>query len=665
MTVDLRNLVGQDIGGFNLTAFLGEGGMAVVFRAENVLNASIVRAIKIVKPEHSARPEFGRRFAEEALFLEKLNHPAVVKFFGLRSTSFAGTNLLLMELELLEGDAISTLIERRRGKGLPLHDAVRWTARACEGVAAAHALGIVHRDLKPENMFLTTAGDVKVLDFGIARVADDVSRSTRLTQEGTMPGSPPFMAPEVCNGAVPTAAADVYALGLGLFEMLLGYHPFAHPNDPPKTLAQYMLAHVQGNLPALRASRADVPAGLEGVLRRAVAKNPADRFPTAREFGEALSRLLATLPPPQDSTASHLAASTSYAVPQFGAPTTTGAAVTTLPATPAAPSRRNALILGMLAGVLVLGGGAAYFKMGRTRASGAARPRGVQSARVPPSTTDASAVGVARADSAAAASNSQPGRNRWIHIAVPTRPIQLGVIARAADRSVRGVRSAPTRPFLSPDAPYDILQHEVTWEELDGWLEAHSAMRFARPAWVATDAAQRRLLPVTGIPWETARSYCRSLSGNLPTEEQWEFAARGTELRPNAWGTQTIDTASTHAFQGPAARPIAVLTSDQDRTPGDDDRAIFDMMGNALEWTMDLYRDDTPGQNESWVQAGGVTFRAVRGLPLAVPLANPPSEGAAYRDALCATGPCPADTNRELQFVGFRCVRRARAAAGG
>jgi len=184
-------------------------------------------------------------------------------------------------------------------------------------------------------------------------------------------------------------------------------------------------------------------------------------------------------------------------------------------------------------------------------------------------------------------------------------------------------------------------------------------MSFAKPAWLPLVSMK---YPATGVPWQTAQAYCKSLHGSLPTEEQWEFAARGTELRPNPWGSQPLDLARTAAFAGDkittnVLKPVA--QSDQDQTPGDDTVQINDLAGNALEWTLDLYREDRPGQDEHWVEEGGLTFRAVRGVPIAMAAPKKlPSQSATYRQSLCATGPCPADTMKILQFVGFRCVKR-------
>jgi formylglycine-generating enzyme required for sulfatase activity len=166
---------------------------------------------------------------------------------------------------------------------------------------------------------------------------------------------------------------------------------------------------------------------------------------------------------------------------------------------------------------------------------------------------------------------------------------------------------------------------------------------------------------VVGVGWGQASAFCHAIGGALPTEEQWEFAARGPDLRPHAWGSQTLDLARTNAFGGPSATLKPVRGSSQDRTPGEDHTIIYDMIGNAQEWTADLYREDYAGRDESWVQEAGITFRAIRGLPLdAEAPRHMPRVSAAHRDVLCATGECPPAAAVIGKQVGFRCARAAR-----
>jgi eukaryotic-like serine/threonine-protein kinase len=671
-----QSLRGAEVAGYRLTELLGTGGMAGVFRGENTLNPGIVRAIKVVRPELATRREFALRFSQEAVILENLRHPNVVRFYGLRTDKREGIDLLVMELELLEGETLAAAMVRKPSVP-PLRAAVGWMHAAAEGLAAAHALGVVHRDVKPENLFLTTRGEIKVLDFGIARAHDEADRREQLTAVGTAPGSPAYMAPEVCEGQVPGTSADVYALGISLYELLIRRHPFAAPGEELRlSSTQLMFAHVNRALPKLRELRPDAPDALEQVVSRATAKEASWRYPSAAELATALGAVLDALGPAE--AAGEAPIGTQFEIPTLfdskrsgtgprasfpdGRPSSPGAAgsqrtplASTLKESPPDGSSRFGKVA-LVAGLVLVGiAPAAYFGHAIVSRHGEAPE---------PSAASSGGPGALGSVSAAPASSvaAPPPKNRWVSVHPPPKPVLLGVSSDRAPSDVSGFR--PSRQIVAPAAPYEIQQHEVTWEELDPWLAESPSHEIVRPAWLPGDAKGRARLPATGVPWETARTYCRSLDGTLPTEEQWEYAARGAERRPYAWGTQRGDLSRTRAYARAQkdALPVAPVGSmDQDQTPEIDGEAILDMTGNAMEWTVDLYRDDRPKQDESWTEAGGKTFRAVRGLPLdKPPPPKLPAEGLAVRDSLCATGPCPKSTAALLQYVGFRCVRKAR-----
>jgi formylglycine-generating enzyme required for sulfatase activity len=243
--------------------------------------------------------------------------------------------------------------------------------------------------------------------------------------------------------------------------------------------------------------------------------------------------------------------------------------------------------------------------------------------------------------------------NPWVRVTVPGKPILLGIESDRAPATVRGFR--PARKIVSPSTPYELQEHEVTWSEIEPWLaSSHTSLAF--PPWAA-DPAARSSLPATGVTWSIALAYCESLGGSLPTEEQWEYAARGPGRRPNSWGGDRLDLRLTHAYAGPKATPAAVKTNLQDQTPSP---AIYDLIGNVQEWTLGLWREDMPDADESWVETGSTSIRAVRGLPLGdVPPPSIQAETAAYRDHLCATGPCVEKGVELRRYVGFRCAKAA------
>jgi eukaryotic-like serine/threonine-protein kinase len=257
--------------------------------------------------------------------------------------------------------------------------------------------------------------------------------------------------------------------------------------------------------------------------------------------------------------------------------------------------------------------------------------------------------------------------NRWIQVAAPTSAGSDGPYLGVASEKSSQWGFRPSLKVRPPSYPYEIEQHEVSWAELRPWLQKHPGHVVNEPGWSRdarlSDEARARL-PATGVPWETARAYCSDIGGKLPTEAEWEYAARGPALRPNPWGAERVDLTKVHAYR--PGRPLsAVMTNEQDATPGSKDAAIYDMAGNAWEWTADVFRGDSPGD----AAAPGptdYTVRAIRGLPPA--FAHPtneaiPAEAASYRDAVCASGKCPAAANDYLPFVGFRCVRPSPSSA--
>ena len=232
--------MGRELAGFRIDEHIGSGAAAAVYRGVNLLDDSIVRAIKVVHPALLVDDAFASRFAEEARILERLQHPNVVRFHGARWDG----DYLLMELEMLQGQPLSDLVSGATSAPVGVEQALTWVSQASEGVAAAHALGIVHRDIKPSNLFLTLQQQVKVLDFGIARALDDADRASPVTRAGSVPGTPAYMAPEVCRWGNPSTTSDVYALGITLLELLTGHHPLLPPGKPRRSSAEVMLAQV-------------------------------------------------------------------------------------------------------------------------------------------------------------------------------------------------------------------------------------------------------------------------------------------------------------------------------------------------------------------------------------------------------------------------------------
>ncbi|HWA72667.1 MAG TPA: serine/threonine-protein kinase [Polyangiaceae bacterium] len=266
---------------YRLDGRIAEGGMGIVYRGWHVVLEQPI-AIKVVRPEYSHHPEAVARFLNEARAIARLRGIHVARVLD---TGRIENGPPYMVLEYLEGRDLRTLLES--DGPLELERAVDYVLQTCEAMAEAHSLGVIHRDLKPENLFLTEQPDgselLKVLDFGISKRLAAEGRS--YTLQGQSLGSPHYMAPEQMSSPDKVdARADVWSLGVVLFELLTNQVPFAGETLPVacvKVLCDEPIS--------LRSLRPDVPADVETVVRRCLQKHPEERFPSVKELAEALA----------------------------------------------------------------------------------------------------------------------------------------------------------------------------------------------------------------------------------------------------------------------------------------------------------------------------------------------------------------------------------------
>lgn len=260
---------------YRVGAPLGAGGIATVYRAFDTLVGTDV-ALKILHP-HVRRHRFVvDRFRQELVIARVIDHPAIVRIFELHESADTGDVVLAMEL-LRGGDLKSRILDRGP---LPANEVIRVGTAALAALAAAHRLGIVHRDLKPHNILFDESDAVRLGDFGLAHTGNLLSVTTRTMTAGT----PEYLAPEAILSRRVDARADLYAMGVTLYEAACGRLPFAG-SDPQHTLRR----QVEEEPRLLRELAPGIPAPLEAAIARAMAKDPGDRFQTADELAAALT----------------------------------------------------------------------------------------------------------------------------------------------------------------------------------------------------------------------------------------------------------------------------------------------------------------------------------------------------------------------------------------
>jgi tRNA A-37 threonylcarbamoyl transferase component Bud32 len=265
---------------YELGEVLGRGGMATVYRAtDTVLDRSV--AVKLLAARYAGDERFVERFRREAQASARLNHPNIVSVFDTGDQD--GSHYIVMEV--VEGQTLAEVM--RREERLSPERSARIAGDIALALQAAHREGIVHRDVKPGNIMITREGEVKVMDFGIARAAEE----DQLTQTGVVLGTAAYLSPEQSRGDPVDARSDVYSLGCVLREMLTGAPPFT--GDTPVAIA-YKHVHQRPEPPSADDPR--VPPELDAVVMRALEKDPARRHPSAEAFRTALGQAAAGVP---------------------------------------------------------------------------------------------------------------------------------------------------------------------------------------------------------------------------------------------------------------------------------------------------------------------------------------------------------------------------------
>lgn len=255
-------------GRYEIVSHIGEGGMADVYKAVDILDKKNV-AVKILKKEFAENEEFLRRFRNESKAIAVLSHPNIVKIYDVGFTE----KLQFIVMEYIDGITLREYIDSQRV--LTWKDAVHFIVQILRALQHAHNRGIVHRDIKPQNIMLFTDGTIKVMDFGIAKFARDQSRTATDQAIGTVH----YISPEQARGDVTDEKSDIYSVGVMFYEMLTGRKPF--DTDNPVSIA---VMHMQSYAKRPRSIKPDIPLALEEIIMRAMEKDAENRYQTASDM---------------------------------------------------------------------------------------------------------------------------------------------------------------------------------------------------------------------------------------------------------------------------------------------------------------------------------------------------------------------------------------------
>ncbi|HQW84215.1 MAG TPA: serine/threonine-protein kinase [Ferruginibacter sp.] len=272
-------MIGQKIFNYEITALLGKGGMGTVYKATDTMLGRDV-ALKMLHPELTIQSQFLERFKKEARVLAQLLHVNIAVIYNFLEQE----NNHFMVMEFVEGTNLDELVKKH--KTLPPQFVVPVFVQALEGLNHAHKKNIFHRDIKPANLMLTPEGTVKLMDFGIAKIAGE----QKMTQVNKIIGTIEYMAPELIQGQDASAASDIYAMGLTLYEVLTGQLPFENDTDYNMMQAILNKKVTPPNKLPLSSVNPAIPQALSEIVMKAIERKPANRFADARSFQQALQK---------------------------------------------------------------------------------------------------------------------------------------------------------------------------------------------------------------------------------------------------------------------------------------------------------------------------------------------------------------------------------------
>ena len=635
----MNNLSGQTLGRYHLIDKQGEGGMAIVYKAfDTRLECEV--AVKVIRMERLTQEMMAttlKRFEREAKAVAKLNHPNIVNItdYG----EYEGVPYLVMEY--LEGGTLKQYL----GKPMPYQDAIRLLAPIARALQYAHSHNIVHRDIKPSNILITESGEPMLTDFGIAKILD-LQEGQTLTGTGVGIGTPEYMAPEQWSDKI-TPAVDIYSLGIVFFELVTGHKPYTA--DTP---AAVLIKSVSDPLPRPSSFVVGLPDQVEQLLFKALAKKPEDRYPSMQEFENALERVQvgantgderAQKPAhPYDksddySTMDTFATQLEEKIEKKPKLVVERKTMNNQLRLPKTTGNRNKVSLtaglGILAfGILfvIVGASTNWFKGTTPTVTPTVTPSIGPTQTSEPAATATTMLGIG--------STMISPIDKMVMVYVPEGDFLMGL----------------------PDAWKEVAEHKVYLDAYwidktevtnamyakcvaeGGCTEPTSNYSYTHSTYYGNALFENH--PVINIDWYQAQSYCIWAGKVLPTEAQWEKAARGFDGGIYPWGDDIPSPYRLNYIKSLVNDTTIVGSFPAGESPF----GALDMAGNVWEWVSDWYDSNYYSNSPLKNPAGPVTgdSRVVRGGSWAN------DEG--FISSFYRQGNDPMEINTT---IGFRCLK--------